>query len=66
MVRGGEIEVDAAEGAFGFCLAEDDGDLLVEGDAVAEVRAAILIGCHGSLFLPFSHPKKWKQQKTPV
>ena len=43
----GEVEVDAAEGAFGFCLAENNGDLFVEGDAVAQVGAAILVGFDG-------------------
>ena len=44
VVGGGEVEVDAAEGAFGFGLAENDGDLFIEGDAVAEVGTAILVG----------------------
>ena len=47
VVGRGEVEVDAAEGAVGFGLAEDDGDLFVEGDAVAEVGAAVLVGLDG-------------------
>jgi hypothetical protein len=47
VIGGGEIEVDAAEGAVGFGLAEDDGDLFVEGDAVTEIGAAILVGFDG-------------------
>lgn len=44
VVRRGEIEVDAAERAVFFRLAEDDGDLLVQGDAVTQAGSAIDVG----------------------
>ena len=44
LVGGGEVEIDAAERAVVFGLAEDDGDLFVEGDAVTEMGAATGVG----------------------
>ena len=49
MVGRGEIEVDAAEGALGFGLAEDDGDLFVQRDAMPEVRAPVLVSFNSFL-----------------
>ena len=42
-----EIEIYAAEWAVGIRLAQDDGDLLVQRDAVAETGAPILISFDG-------------------
>src|ERR1017187_6861709 len=39
-----EIEVNAAERTRAVALAQDDGDLLIEGDAMAQVRPAPLVG----------------------
>jgi hypothetical protein len=39
-----EIEVNAAERTRAVVLAQNDGDLLVEGDAVAEIPAPAFIG----------------------
>jgi len=46
-VRGVEIEVDAAEGSFIAVLAEDHGEVTIEGDAVPEVGAAVEVGLDG-------------------
>src|SRR5260370_42046277 len=47
LVRGMEIEINSAQGALVVRLAEDDGDLFVEGDAVAQIRAAGFVGLDG-------------------
>lgn len=47
LVRGMEVEIDPAKGALVVGLAEDDGDLAVEGDTVAEVGAAGFVGFDG-------------------
>lgn len=47
VVGGVEVEVDATEGLVAVGLAEDDGDLLVEGDAVAEAGGAVEVGFDG-------------------
>ena len=39
-----EIEIDSAKRAFVFRLAEDDGHLLVESDAMTQVRTAVVVG----------------------
>ena len=44
-----EVPVDAAHGARALGLAQDDGDVAVEGDAVAEVGPAPLEGLDGLL-----------------
>ena len=43
MIRRGQIEVDSAEGPICFRLAEDDRDLFIEGDPVAQIGAAIVV-----------------------
>ena len=42
-----EIEINSAQWADAVALAEDDGDVFVESDAVAEVRSSGLIGFDG-------------------
>jgi len=43
MVGRGEVEIDAAERAICFGLAQDDGDDFIQRDAVAEVWPAVLV-----------------------
>lgn len=45
-----QIEIDAAEGTVVIGLAEDDGHLFVERDAVAQMRAAADIGANGFVY----------------
>src|SRR5258706_6447278 len=47
LIRGMEVEINSAQGAFVFGLAEDDGDLFVEGDAVAQIGTAGFVGLDG-------------------
>src|SRR6266403_3272321 len=47
LIRGMEVEINSAQGALVVRLAEDDGDLFVEGDAVTQVWAAGFIGLDG-------------------
>jgi len=47
VVRRGKIKINAAEGLFAFGLAQDNGDLFIESDAMAKVGAAILVGFDG-------------------
>src|SRR4051812_45845178 len=44
-----EVEVNATQRAIPLGLAEDDGDLAIEGNAMPEVRSAILVGFDGLL-----------------
>ena len=41
LVRGMEVEINAAEGTVTVGLAEDDGELAVERDTVAKMRASM-------------------------
>src|SRR5260221_7458332 len=47
LIRGMEVEINSAQGALVVRLAEDDGDLFVEGDAVTEIGAAGFVGLDG-------------------
>ena len=47
LVGGMEIEINSAQWADAVALAEDDGDVFVESNAVAEVRSSGLIGFDG-------------------
>jgi hypothetical protein len=47
LIRRMEVEINSAQGALVLRLAEDDGDLFVEGDAVAEIGAAGFVGLDG-------------------
>ena len=47
MIRGMEVEIDATERAIGFGLAEDNGDLAIECDAMAQMWSAIFVGFDG-------------------
>src|SRR5260370_26317993 len=49
LVRGIKVEIDAAQGALVVGLAEDDGDLLVERNAMTKVRPAVFVGADGLL-----------------
>ena len=44
LVRGVKVEVYATKRPLTFGLAQDDGHLLIEGNAVAQLGAAILVG----------------------
>ena len=49
LVRRVEVEIDAAERPLVVGLAEDDGDLFVQGDAVPQMGAAVFVGLDGLL-----------------
>ena len=43
LVGGVEVEIDPAQRTFVVGLAEDDGDLAVQGDAMAQVGSAVFV-----------------------
>ena len=47
MVGRMKVEIYPAKRAFVFALTEDDGHLTVQGNAVAQLRRPIFVGCDG-------------------
>lgn len=46
MVRGGEVEINPAQWAICFRLAQNDRHLFIEGNSVTQVGSAILVGLY--------------------
>ena len=47
LIRRVEIEINSTQRPFGVTLAEDDGDVLIERDAMAELGAASFVRANG-------------------
>ena len=47
VVRRIEVEIDRAQRALGFSLAQDDRDIAIQGDAMAEIRSALFVSVDG-------------------
>jgi hypothetical protein len=43
VIRRRKVEIDSAQRLVRFCLAQNDRNLLIQGDSVAQIRPAVLI-----------------------